>query len=85
MMNRLNWLDWTCFTIVIVGGINWGLIGFFNFNLITAIFGAGVFSSILFAIVGLAAIYEIYSLTKVGTISSIATHEKGEEKMRRAA
>lgn len=84
-MNRLNWLDWTSFTLLVVGGINWGLIGFFNFNLITAIFGTGVFSSILFAIVGLAAIYAIYSLTKVGAISSMVTHEKDEEKMRRAA
>lgn len=47
--------------LMIIGGINWGLIGFFNFNLVTSIFGDGllVISRIIFAIVGLAALYGI--------------------------
>jgi hypothetical protein len=69
---------------VVIGGVNWGLVGFFNFNLITAIFGAGIISSAIFAIVGLASLYCIYSLTKVGTIASMKA-ERGEERIRRAA
>ena len=48
--------------LVIVGAINWGLIGFFNFDLVTAIFGR--FSRWIFAIVGLAGLASIPILGK---------------------
>ena len=84
-MTRLNWLDWTAFVLLIVGGLNWGLVGFFSFNLVTAIFGT-TFGGVIFAIVGLAAIYSIYSLTKVGTMAQMRPGEKkDEEHIRRAA
>lgn len=51
-------LNWITFILVVVGGLNWGLIGFFGYDLITAIFGdmSGV-SRTIFALVGLSAIY----------------------------
>ena len=47
--------------LLIIGGLNWGLIGFFKYNLIDSIFGADLFvvSRIIYAIVGLAAIWAI--------------------------
>jgi uncharacterized membrane protein YuzA (DUF378 family) len=45
--------------LVIVGALNWGLVGVAKFNLVTALFGATILSSIVFAIVGLAGIYQI--------------------------
>lgn len=48
--------------IVIIGGINWLLVGLFNLNLVTAIFGLGLLSRLIFIIVGLAAIYLAYLL-----------------------
>ena len=47
--------------LLIIGGINWGLIGFFNYNLVSGIFGANliVISRIIYAVVGLAALYAI--------------------------
>ena len=33
-----NWLDYTLLTLVIIGAINWGLIGFFRFDLIASLF-----------------------------------------------
>lgn len=43
--------------LLIVGGLNWGLVGLLNFNLVDAIFGAGsVGSKIVYIIVGLAAL-----------------------------
>ena len=45
-------------TILIVGGaLNWGLVGAFNFNLVTALLGQTVLASIVFVLVGLAGIY----------------------------
>ena len=51
-------LDYTILTLVIVGAVNWGLIGFFNFNLVAFIFGeATLFSRIIYALVGLCGLY----------------------------
>jgi uncharacterized membrane protein YuzA (DUF378 family) len=46
---------------MIIGGLNWGLVGFFNFNLVSSIFGENlvIISRIIYAVVGLAAIYGI--------------------------
>lgn len=45
--------------LVVIGGINWGLVGFFQFNLVAAIFGgdAAVPSRTIYILVGLSAIY----------------------------
>ena len=46
--------------LVIVGGLNWGLVGLFNFDLVAALFGAmSSLSRIVYTLVGLAAIYII--------------------------
>ena len=47
--------------LLLIGGLNWGLVGFFNFDLVTAIFGIGsVISRVIFGLVGLAALYKIF-------------------------
>lgn len=48
--------------ILILGGINWLLVGVFSWNLLTWIFGMGIFVRILYALVGLAAIWFIIQL-----------------------
>lgn len=47
--------------LVIIGAINWGLIGFFSFDLVSSIFGGNlaIVSRVIFAIVGLAGLYAI--------------------------
>ena len=47
--------------LVIIGAINWGLIGFFKYDLVSSIFGGqvAIMSRIIFAIVGIAGIYAI--------------------------
>lgn len=51
--------DWTALTLLIIGALNWGLIGFFGFDLVSSIFGGSLFwvSRIIFAIVGVAGLY----------------------------
>lgn len=61
-MQKLNTIDWVTLILLIIGGLNWGLVGFFNFNLITAIFGEGTISGIIFALVGISAIYLLFVL-----------------------
>lgn len=52
--------------LMIIGGINWGLIGFFNYNLVSSIFGDNLemVSRIIYAVVGLASLYGISFLFK---------------------
>jgi uncharacterized membrane protein YuzA (DUF378 family) len=60
-----NPVDLIALILVIVGGLNWGLVGLFNFDLVAAIFGAGsTLSRIVYILVGLAAVYTIYFATK---------------------
>ncbi|WP_367568282.1 DUF378 domain-containing protein [Lacrimispora sp.] len=51
-------LDYTALTIAIVGAVNWGLVGFFDFNLVSFIFGSMTWvSRILYALVGICGLY----------------------------
>lgn len=54
-------LDYIALTLVIIGALNWGLIGFFNFDLVSTIFSGGLtfVARIIFAIVGLAGLYSL--------------------------
>ncbi len=58
-------LDWITMVLVIVGALNWGLVGFFDWNLVLAIFGdMSLVSRIVYALVGLSGIYGIFSFFK---------------------
>lgn len=48
--------------ILLLGGLNWFLVGVFSWNLLTWAFGVGIFTRILYALVGLAAIWLIIQL-----------------------
>lgn len=51
--------------LTIVGGINWGLVGLANVNLVAALFGDGsALSRLVYVVVGLSALYQILPLSK---------------------
>ncbi len=55
---KMNVLDWIAFVLVIVGALNWGLVGFFGFDLVAYIFGSmSMIAKIVYDLVGLAAVY----------------------------
>ena len=61
-MKQMSAIGWIAFILVVVGGLNWGLVGFFNFDLVASIFGAmSMLSRVVYALVGLGAIYMIVS------------------------
>jgi uncharacterized membrane protein YuzA (DUF378 family) len=80
MWRQLNGLTKALVIISIIGAVNWGLIGFFNFNLVDAIFGGGAreetsaLSRVIYAIVGLAGL---------GLLGSLLARESGAPSMRR--
>lgn len=66
-MYKFNLFDKIAFILVIIGALNWGLLGLLNFNLVSAIFGepANLLSRILYIIVGAAGVYLILLLIKI--------------------
>ena len=58
-MRELNLYGWIALVIVIIGGINWGLVGLFNVNIISGIFGH-LLGRLIFIVVGVAAVYLCY-------------------------
>ena len=64
--SRLNALDWVAMVLMIIGGLNWGLVGLFNYDLVAALFGTQTpLSRIVYVLVGLGALYAIYTSTKM--------------------
>ena len=59
---KMNALDWIAWILLLIGGINWGLIGAFNYNLVAAIFGMGMITAWVYILVGLAALYIIWMM-----------------------
>jgi len=45
--------------LVLIGGINWGLVGIFDFNLVDFVFGKLLIDRIIYVLVGLSAVYLI--------------------------
>jgi hypothetical protein len=53
-----SWIDYTLLVLVIIGAVNWGLIGFFRFDLVAWLFGdMSWLSRIVYAIVGIGGLY----------------------------
>ncbi len=59
--------------LMIIGGLNWGLVGFFNYNLVSSIFGDSlvIVTRIIYAVVGLASIYGISFLFRDNSRQSV--------------
>jgi uncharacterized protein len=70
-MERYNAVDWLAATLVVVGAINWGLVGLLRFDLVAALFGgqSAVLARIVYSLVGFSGLYLIYSLTKVASVA----------------
>ena len=77
-----NWLDYTLLTLVIIGAINWGLIGFFRFDLVAFIFGnMSWFSRIIYALVGLGGLYLISLVGRIRSVDQAYEVPAGKEKV----
>lgn len=65
-------LDYTLLTIVIIGAINWGFIGFFGLDLVSWLFGnMSLFSRVIYGIVGIAGLYMISVFGRIGSMNKI--------------
>lgn len=61
-------LDLVALSLLIIGGLNWGLVGLANVDLVAALFGNGTaLARLVYALVGLAALYGFITATRVAT------------------
>ncbi len=53
-------LDYIVLVLVIIGAINWGLVGFFGLDLVAFLFGSmSILSRIVYAVIGICGLYAI--------------------------
>lgn len=66
-------LDTVALVLVIVGGLNWLLIGLFDFDLVSSLFGEGsALSRVVFVLVGLSALWVLWDLLARRSRRSVA-------------
>jgi len=64
---KMSAMDWAVWVLLFIGGLNWGLVGAFNYNLVDSIFGVdSTIGKIIYVLVGLAAIWSLFSLFMKG-------------------
>ena len=55
---KMKVIDKIALVLIIIGAINWGLIGFFNFNLVAVIFGEMTWiSRVIYSLVGISGLW----------------------------
>ncbi len=61
---KMNLFDKIAYTLLVIGGLNWALIGFFDYNLVGKIFSTDV-ARVIYSIVGVAALYGLLVIIKM--------------------
>ncbi len=69
--------------LAIIGCLNWLSVGLFGFNFVTWILGAGVLSSIVFTLVGIAGIWLIFYLVYMGVNRGLSEPERSNSGKRK--
>lgn len=65
-MKGMKTLDVVVWTLLAIGGLNWGLVGVFSFDLVAAILGEmSILSRIVYILVGLSAVYDIVAIKTI--------------------
>jgi uncharacterized membrane protein YuzA (DUF378 family) len=63
--NVMKNLELLAIVLLVIGGINWGLVGAFNYNVVTSLLGDGsTMTRAVYALVGLCALYEAFKMMK---------------------
>ena len=65
-MKGMKSIDVVVWTLLVIGGLNWGLVGILDFDLVAAIFGdMSILSRIVYTLVGLSAVYDIVAMKAI--------------------
>ena len=65
--SAMSAIDYTAMALLIIGGLNWAMVGLFDVDVVASVFGAGSPASrLIYVVVGIAALYSIYTAAKMG-------------------
>jgi uncharacterized protein len=65
--SAMSAVDYVAMVLLIVGGLNWGMVGLFGVDVVASLFGTeSAISRVIYTLVGLAALYSIYLSAKMG-------------------
>ena len=65
---RMTAAEWIPMLLLIIGGLNWGLVGLFDLDLVAAFFGEGsALSRVIYVAVGLSALYSLYMSARLSS------------------
>ena len=68
--NKMKLFDWITFVLTTLGGINWGIVGIFNINLISRYFArVPVIETILYILIGVVSIITLFRMIWIQTRS----------------
>ncbi|QNA89442.1 DUF378 domain-containing protein [Massilia sp. Dwa41.01b] len=64
--SAMSALDYLAMALLIIGGLNWAMVGLFEVDMVATIFGPGSAASrLIYVVVGLAALYSLYTTAKM--------------------
>lgn len=65
MANKMEWWDWLAIVLLVAGGLNWGLVTWFGFDLVTFIsFGFSWIEILVKSLVGISGVYGLWFIGK---------------------
>ncbi|MDB5797237.1 MAG: hypothetical protein JWP36_1139 [Paucimonas sp.] len=66
--SRMKAAEWVPMLLLIIGGLNWGLVGLFDFDLVARLFGQmSTISRAIYVLVGLSALYSLYMSSRLSS------------------
>lgn len=57
---KMNTVDWVAWTLVVVGALNWGLVGAARLNLVESVVGTGALAQVVYLLVGVSGLYLVW-------------------------
>jgi len=66
-MMQKGTIGWVVGILLVVGGLNWGLVGLFNLDVVATVFGgtAALGSKVVYVLVGVAALYKLAKMVGI--------------------
>ncbi len=66
-MKKMNGIDWIACLLVIIGALNWGLMGFFGINLVAMLFGeVSIVTRVIYCAIGVAGVWGLIACLRCG-------------------
>jgi len=59
-MKKMSQVDWVAWVFVVVGAINWGLLGVSRVNLVESLVGTGALAQVVYILIGLSGVYVLW-------------------------